>query len=142
MNKQIHKKFDTKQVIDIFERYLTGEIFQEQAQALLKISRSRFFHLLKNYRENPNEFSVEYRRKQPTRSLDKKTEDKIIKALQQEKDLIENKENPIRDYNYSFIRETLHRKNGINVSLTTIINRAKKMNFITQEKSKSDTTGK
>lgn len=142
MRKQLHKKFDTKQVVEIFERYLSGEIFQDQAQALLKVSRSRFFYLLKGYRENPESFSVEYQRKKPTRSLNKKVEDKIIKALEQEKKLIENKENPIRDYNYSFIRETLERKHGIEVSLTTVINRAKKMNFIRSERSRSDMTGK
>lgn len=142
MSKQIHKKFDTNQVIEILERYGNGEIYQEQAQALLRVSRSRFFYWLKLYRENSAEFSVEYRRKKPTRVLDKKIEDKIIRALQQEKDLIENKENPIRDYNYSFIRETLQRKNGIEVSLTTIINRAKKMNFISPEKSRNAMTGR
>ena len=142
MRKQLHKKFDTKQVVDIFERYLTGEILQEQAQALLKVSRSRFFYLLKCYRDDSANFSVAYQRKKPTRSLDKKVEDKIIKALEQEKKLIENKENPIRDYNYSFIKETLQRKHEVEVSLTTIINRAKKMNFIRREKSRSDMTGK
>lgn len=142
MRRQLHKKFDTKQVVEILERYLNGEIYQEQAQALLKIGRSRFFDWLKFYREKPAEFSVEYQRKKPTRTLDKKVEDKIIKALEQEKDLIENKENPIRDYNYSFIKETLQRKNGIEVSLTTIINRAKKMNFIRREKSRNDMTVK
>ena len=140
MKKQLHKKFETKEVVEIFEQYLCGEIAQGQAQALLKIGRSRFFDLLKSYREKPDSFSVEYARKKPTRTLDKKVDDKIIKSLQQEKSLIENKDNPIRHYNYSFIKETLQRKSGIDVSLTTIINRAKKMNFITPEKSKRVTT--
>lgn len=142
MKKQIHKKFDTKHVIGIFEQYLSGEILQEQAQILLRVSRSRFFYLLKGYREKPGEFSIEYCRKKPTRTLDRKVEGKIIKALEQEKSLIDNKENPIRDYNYSFIKETLQRKNGIEVSLTTIINRAKKMNFIRRKGSRSDMIGK
>lgn len=142
MKKQIHKKFDTKEVVSIFEQYLRSEINLEQAQALLKIGRSRFFDWLKLYRAKPIEFSVAYQRKKPTRTLDKKVEDKIIKALEQEKNLIENKENTIRTYNYSFIKETLQRKNDIEVSLTTIINRAKKMNFITKEKSKKVMTEK
>lgn len=138
MRKQLHKKFATKEVIEIFERYLTGEIYQEQAQALLKVSRSRFFYLLKSYREKPAKFSIEYRRQKPTRTIDKKVDDKIIKALEQEKSLIENKENPIRNYNYSFIKETLQRKGDIDVSLSTIIRRAKKMNFINREKLRND----
>ena len=142
MKNQLHKKFDTKQVVDIFERYLSKEILQKQAQALLKVSRSRFFFLLKSYRESPDEFSIEYLRKKPTRTLDKKVEDKIFKALEQEKNMIENKENPVRDYNYSFIKETLEVKHGVKVSLTTIINRAKKMNFIKRRKSKNATIGK
>jgi hypothetical protein len=142
MNKQLHKKFDTKQVIEIFEKYLLGEIVQEQAQILLKIGRSRFFDWLKLYREKPGEFSVEYRRNKPTHKIDKNIEDKIIKALKQEKSLIGDKKNPIRDYNYSFIKETLQNKHGIEVSLTTIINRAKKMNFTREVKEKSGMTGK
>lgn len=142
MQKQLHKMFDTKQVVDIFEKYLSGEIVQDQAQTLLKIGRSRFFVLLKKYRDNPELFSIEYSRKKPTRILDEKIESKIIKALKQEKSLIEDKKNPIRDYNYSFIKETLKNKQGIEVSLTTIINRAKKMNFIREAKGRSGMTGK
>ena len=86
MKKQLHKKFTTKEVVEILEQYLTGEIHQEQAQALLKIGRSRFFDWLKLYREKAGEFSIDYHRTKPTRTIDKKSEDKIIKALQQEKE--------------------------------------------------------
>lgn len=142
MQKQLHKMFDTKQVVEIFEKYLSGEIVQDQAQTLLKIGRSRFFVLLKKYRDNPESFSVEYNRKKPTRVLDQEIESKIIKALKQEKNLIENKKNPVRNYNYSFIKETLQIKQGVEVSLTTIINRAKKMNFTKGAKERSGMTVK
>jgi len=142
MEKQLHKMFDTKEVVEIFEKYLCGEIIQEQAQTLLRIGRSRFFVLLKKYRGNPDKFSIEYGREKPTRILDQKIEGKIMKALRQEKSLIEDKKNPIRDYNYSFIKETLERKHGVEVSLTTIINRAKKMPFIMESKERSGMIGK
>lgn len=138
MNKQLHKIFDDKEVITIFKKYITGELDQRQAQALLKIGRSRFFDLLKKYQEDPSSFTIEYQRKRATRAISERANKRIIEALEQEKKLIEDHTNPIRNYNYSFIRETLERKNGIQVSLGSIINRAKKMNFIRNRKSEKD----
>ncbi len=134
--KQLHTAFETKEVIEIFERYLSGILDQKQAQALLKIGRSRFFDLLKSYREKPDDFSIEYRRTKATRKISAQAEKKIVAALEQDKKLIQDRHNPIRHYNYSFIRETLERKHDIKVSLTTIINRAKKMNFTSSQKTR------
>ena len=46
-----------------------------------------------------------------------------------EKDLIENKEIPIKYYNYSYIKDLLEQKYSQKVSLSTIIDRAKRKNF-------------
>jgi len=46
-----------------------------------------------------------------------------------EKDLIENKDIPIKYYNCSYIKKLFEQKYGQKVSLPTIIERAKKNNF-------------
>ncbi len=46
-----------------------------------------------------------------------------------ERDLIKNKDIPIRWYNYSYIKDLLAQKYGQQVSLPTIIDRAKRNNF-------------
>ena len=46
-----------------------------------------------------------------------------------EKDLIKNKEIPIKYYNYSYIKDLLEQKYGQKVSLPTIIDRTKRNNF-------------
>lgn len=138
MNKQLHKMFDDKEVITIFKKYITGELDQRQAQALLKVGRSHFFGLLKKYQEDPSSFTIEYQRKRATRTISERANKRIIEALEQEKKLIEDHTNPIRNYNYSFVKETLERKSGIQVSLNAIISRAKKMNFTRNRKSEKD----
>lgn len=142
MGKHLRKLYSAKEVKEIFERYLLKEIGTEQALALLKIRRRQFFKLLKAYRESPDSFSLDYKRKTPPRKIDEKAEKKIVSELKREAKLIEDKTNPIKNYNYSFIRETLEQKHDVSVSLSTIINRAKKGGFIRKGNSESRMTGK
>lgn len=129
MAKQLHKRFSTKEVKEIFEKYLSKEIGVEHALGFLKIKRRQFFDLLKLYRESPDAFSLDYKRTKAHRKIDEKAEQKILSELKKEAKLIANPDNPIRDYNYSFIREILEEKHKVSVSLPTIISRAKKMGF-------------
>ena len=59
----------------------------------------------------------------------KEIEKNIFKELGEEKKLIENKDMPIKFYNYSYIKDQLWNKYQQKVSLPTIINRAKKNDF-------------
>ena len=88
MGKHLHKRFSVKEVKEIFERYFSKEIGVEQALALLKIKRSGFFKLLKSYRETPDDFSLDYKRTTPPRKIDPKSEDRIIKELKKEAEII------------------------------------------------------
>lgn len=142
MKKQLHKLFSRDVVINVLEKFISKQIDVHQATALLKLGRSRFFDLLKSYRTDPKNFSIEYRRATATNKIDPKIEGRIFKELEHEKKLIQDSSNPIRDYNYSFIKETLEKKHDIQVSLSTIINRAKKMNFTKAEKFIARTTAK
>lgn len=126
MNKQLHTRFTTEEVIDILERYLSREIDVDIAQRLLGVKRRRFFILLKNYSQNPDNFSINYLRTQANRTIDKTIEERIITELNKDKALILNKDNPVCTYNYSYIQARLKEQDNIKVSLPTIIQRAKK----------------
>ena len=129
MATQLHKRFADEQIKSLFERYLFKEIELKYLLEILGIKRRRFFELLKEYRNDPDSFSFSYHRKRVTRKIDKEIEENIVKELSLEKRLIENKDMPIRFYNYSYIKDQLYDKYGQKVSLPTIIDRAKKNGF-------------
>lgn len=142
MGKHLHKRFNVKEVKEIFERYLSKEIGVEHVLALLKIQRRRFFDLIKSYRETPDAFSLEYKRKVSSNRISEKAETKIISELKKEAAIIEDSNNPVRDYNYSYLKEVLAKKHKVSVSLPTIIRRAKKGGFFKKRESGSRMTAK
>ena len=129
MAEQIHKKFTDEQVKDLMQRYLNGELKRQHVQEILNIGPTRFFALLKKYRENPEGFTLAYRRSGKTRSIDPKIEKNILKELKTTKTFIDNKDMPIWSYNYSFIKKELENQHQQKVALQTIINRAKQQGF-------------
>lgn len=129
MAKQLHKRFPDEQVKSLLERYLSKEIESSYILDILSIKRRRFFELVKRYREDPENFSISYRREKSTRTISKEIEENIIKELSIEKSLIENRDMPIKFYNYSYVKDQLWNKYRQRVSLPTIIDRAKKNNF-------------
>lgn len=130
MGKHLSKQFTEQEVIDILERYLALEIGVQEAQDLLKIKRRRFFDLLKNYRQAPDNFTLKSPRAKPPRVLSDVTIDKIEQELQKEKNLIEDKDIPVRWYNYSYVQTRLIEEHGLDVSLSSVIRYAKKKGFI------------
>lgn len=125
---QLHKKFTDAQVKELFARYGKGEIPRRYIQEVLGIKERRFFALLGQYRKNPDKFSIQYQRRQPPR-ISEQTEKTLLKELAVEKKIIEDKDTPVRRYNYSYIRDILADKHKRAVSLSTIIDRAKKYGF-------------
>ena len=132
---QLHKTFTDEQVKDLLQRYLTKQIRRKYLQEILGIKKSQFFALLKQYRENPEKFSIEYERKSKPK-ISKSIESNIIKELKQDKKLIENKNTTLRWYNYSYIQRRLEDHYKQKVSLPTIIKRAKEHNFYLPKKPK------
>jgi len=61
---QLHRKFTDSQVKELIERYLRKEIERKYIQEVLGIGKTRFFSLIKAYRQNPDEFSIQYTRKE------------------------------------------------------------------------------
>ncbi len=119
---QIHKKFTAEQIKLLFTSYEQGCISRGEIENTLGIGKTRFFSLLKQYREDAQTFSIEYRRKSKAR-LSIEAEEKIHIELQREKALIEDKELPISSYNYAALTDRLKRS-GVDVSTTTVIKRA------------------
>jgi len=133
---QIHKRFTTEQVKELFERYERTELERKYIQEILGIRRRRFFVLLKQYKENPKSFSIRYERNTPPR-ISPDIEQNILKELSVEKEIIQNPAIPLKSYNYSYIKDRLKGKNRQQVSLTTIIKRAKKHGFYLKKPKRS-----
>ena len=129
MSSQLHKIFTDEQVKLLLKSYVDKKIKINYILSILGIKRRRFFKLLARYKKDPENFSVSYSRRIPTRIISKDIETNIIKELKIEKDLIQAKEVPIRWYNYSYIKDLLEQKYNQKVSLPTIIDRAKRNNF-------------
>ena len=126
---QIHKKFTDDQVRELIEKYLRREVGRKYLQEIIGINKARFFVLVRAYRDNPSAFSVRYVRKGKSRVIPEAVETNILKELAIEKKLIEDKDVPLCSYNYSYIKDRLQRQYKQEVSLPTIIDRARKNNF-------------
>jgi hypothetical protein len=121
--KQVHKRFTSEYIQNLFRGYCQGLLNREAIEEALDIGKTRFFALLKLYRQNPEAFSIVYQRSTPFR-ISHSVEKEIEKELRLEKSLIEDRTLPISGYNYSAIKDRLL-KRGIKVSVPTIIDRAK-----------------
>ena len=62
MAAQIHKKFTSVQVKELLQKYLDKEVERKYLQQILGIGKSRFFELIEAYRNNPQPFSIDYKR--------------------------------------------------------------------------------
>jgi hypothetical protein len=134
---QVHKRFTPDQVKELLERYSNNEIERKYIQEILGIKKSRFFMLLKQYKENPQHFTTRYQRTTPPRIISAEIEQNILKELTIEKKIIQDKEIPLKSYNYSYIRDRLKGRYRQKVSLPTIIDRAKKHGFYLKKPKRS-----
>jgi transposase len=120
---QIHKRFTAEQVKVLFQGYCQGNLSRSEVEEMLGIGKTRFFALLKAYRQAPDAFSITYHRSTAGR-LSEETERAIEHELLREKALVEDQDLPIHDYNYAALVDRLKKQN-IQVSTTTVIKRAK-----------------
>lgn len=122
---QSHKRSTDEQVRVLLQSYGQGKLSRVGIQELLDIGKTRFFALMKSYRQNPEAFSIGYKRSTSPKLSDE-AEAEIEKALLEEKVIVEDPDLLISGYNYSTLRDRL-RKKGVQVSVTTIVDRAKKL---------------
>ena len=127
---QLHKRLSEEQVKVIIENYVSGEISASSARASLGLKRSWFFELVRAYRHGPDAFRLQPpKRGNGHLKISQTAEALILKELQKEKQLIENKDMPVTSYNYSAVRDDLLKQHHIRVSVPTIIARAKDYDF-------------
>jgi hypothetical protein len=127
--KQLHKRFATEQVKELLGKYENGNIEREALEKVLGIGRAHFFRLLKEYRNDKNSFSIDYKRKSNPNELGNEYDDLILKELKVQNELIKDIQIPIYRYNYSYLSQEINQKYGVRISAPTIINRAKKWGY-------------
>ena len=117
---QLHKRFTSDQVKELLDRYSKNEIERKYIQGILGIKRRRFFMLVKQYKENLQHFTIQYERKASPR-ISQDVEQSILKELSIEKEIIQNKQIPLKSYNYSYIQDRLKGQYHQKVSLPTVM---------------------
>src|SRR4030042_6811129 len=133
---QVHKRFSADQVKELLDRYSKSEMERKFIQEILGIKRRRFFTLVKQYRENPRDFAIQYQRASHPR-ISQALEQNLLGELSIEKNIIHNKDIPLNSYNYSYVKDRLKKKYYQKGSLTTIIRRAKKHGFYLKKPKKT-----
>jgi len=134
---QLRKRFTSDHVKELLQRYLKDEVERKYIQEILTISRRSFFILLKHYREDPEGFTIQYRRTTPSRTISPEIEQNILKELAIEKKIIQNPNIPLKSYNYRYLKDRLRKTYRQKVSLSTIIDRAKKHGFYLKKPKRS-----
>ena len=81
MAEQLHKRFSTEEVKMLFQKYLDEKVKLVYLLEILQVTGRRFFQLLKEYRKDPNNFSIQYKRKSATRRISEKVEKNIINEV-------------------------------------------------------------
>ena len=101
---QLHKRFTDEQIKVLLQSYSQGKMRRVDIQEILGIGKTRFFALLKSYRQEADTFSIAYQRKSPAK-LSAEVETGIEKALLWEKEIVEDPDLPISGYNFTALRD-------------------------------------
>jgi len=59
MAQQLHKRFSTQEAKMLLEKYLNEKVKLVYILEILKIKRSRFFELLKQFKSDPDDLSIQ-----------------------------------------------------------------------------------
>jgi hypothetical protein len=122
---QLHKRLTDDQIRVLLHGCCQGLLVRSEIQGILCIGKTRFLALLTKYRQDPEGFAVAYERQTPGR-LSVDAEAAIERELLREKAIVEDKRLPISGYKYSALRDRPQKK-GTKVSVTMIIDRAKRL---------------
>jgi len=74
MVKQLHKRFTTSQIIALLKKHEAKEIELSYILNILCISRRRFFDILKSYKKDKDNFSIDYKRNSSNNKIGKNIE--------------------------------------------------------------------
>ena len=64
---QLHRRLTDEQVRVLLQSYCQGQLRRAEVRDVLGVGRSRFFALVKAFRDDPEGFSVAYERRTPAR---------------------------------------------------------------------------
>ena len=129
--EQLHRRLTGEKVL--LRGYCQRMLDRATVEEVLEIGRSRFFALLKEYRHDPDRFSIAYQRESLTIDSCPGREG-YRKEIDAGQKLDDDPTLPITTYNYSAIRDRLAER-GIRVALSTIIDRAKGFGYQPQQSS-------
>lgn len=133
---QLHKRFNTDQVKMILNLYIQKKMEIKEVLNQLEIKERRFYKILAQYKKDKQNFSIDYPREHANYRLVKSIDDVIRSELDKEKAIIENKDIPVTEYNYSALRDEVVKTTGQNISVPTVINRAKDWGYYIKDKPK------
>lgn len=134
--EQLHRRLTDEQIKLLIQGYEQGKMSRAEVQEMLGVGKTRFFALVKHYRQSGQNFSLRYERTTAPK-ISPIMEARIQEALLREKRIVEDPDLPISGYNYTAIRDRL-REQGIHVSVTTIIERARKLSCHKPRKKKRE----
>jgi len=106
---QLHKRFTDEQIRVLLQGYCEGKMPRAEIQNMLGVGKARFFALLKRYRQDPTSFSLNFQRSTPAR-LSNEAEAEIESALLREKEIVENLDLLISEYNYTAMKDRLEER--------------------------------
>ncbi len=133
---QLHKRLTDENVKLVLNLYIRKKMEIREALKQLGVERRQFFNLLSKYKKDKVRFTIEYKRKTANRRIDPMVEQAVKVELQKEKSIIDDKNIPVTDYNYSHIRDEVMKTTGQSISLPTIINKAKSWQYYIKKKPK------
>lgn len=133
---QLHKRFSSEQLKIILNLYIQKKMELKEVLSQLGIKERRFYKILAQYKKDKTNFSINYSRENANYRLSRDIDDVIRVELGKEKAIIENKSIPVTEYNYSAIRDEVVKVVGQNISVPTIINRAKDWEYYIKDKPK------
>lgn len=125
--QQLHKRLDVVFIKEIFSEYIAGSISLTNALSELSLSRSRFYKYLKKYKENPEGFSISYKRKTANRRYTER-EIKIMEfCIQEEFRLLHKYSGVVLAVNFVALSIDIFDEYTLKVSPETLRQKAIKM---------------
>src|SRR3989344_1955089 len=103
----ISKRLSEAQAVTILTQYVEKKISSADAQAKLGLKRSRFFDLVRAFQKDKQTFTIVRDEGERKTRISKNAETHIKDELAEEKKLIDNKDVPVRSYNYYAVHDTL-----------------------------------
>jgi len=131
---QLHKRLSTDQVKIILNLYLMKKMELNEVIRQFEIKERQFYNLLAKYRKDKPGFLIEYPRNTTNNRLPLEVDKVVRSELEKEKTIIENKDIPVSNYNYSAVKDEVIKIINQNISVPTIINRARSWSFYLFEK--------